>query len=375
MICKVCGTRDSIVSKNLGVCYKCLINGNPKAINLVKNLRKKNRLKYNLPAEVPKQTDGISCNWCQNKCIVNKGTSYCGLVSNKNGKLSRFAGIKIGLASWYYDALPTNCVSDWVCPAGSNCGYPKYSVKKGPEYGYYNLAVFYGSCTFDCLFCQNSQYKKYLNSKNYLISTNELANKVHEKVSCICYFGGDPSSQVIHSILTSKIALKNAKKKNRILRICWETNGSSNNKIIAKMAELALESGGNIKVDLKCFTEQLNISLCGVSNKQTLQNFEFLNTFIEKRPDVPFLIASTLLIPGYIDIQEIDLISKFIVNLNPEIPYRLLGFFPHYLMSDLPRTSLEHAKRCLNIAKRNGLKNVSIGNTGLLSNEKYTIPN
>ncbi|MHA1310347.1 MAG: radical SAM protein [Candidatus Helarchaeota archaeon] len=373
MECKIC-KKSGIISKNLGVCYECLANNNEFAMNLANNLHTSIRSKYGLPNKPPNEQGGIQCNWCENKCIVLNQKSYCGLVSNRGGKLKRLAGVEKGLLSWYYDPLPTNCVSDWVCPGGSDCGFPKYSVKKGPEYGYYNLAVFYSSCTYDCLFCQNSQFKNYLSNEGPLIAAEELASKVHEKVNCICYFGGDPSSQIIHSILTSQIALKRAIKKNKILRICWETNGNINEKILIKMAQIALESGGNIKIDLKSFTESLNIALCGVSNQRTLKNFKILSKLINERPDVPLLIGSTLLIPGYIDEQEIDKITKFIAELDPNIPYRLLGFYPHYLMNDLPCTSIEHANRCLKIAKENGLKNVSIGNVNLLSNKKYPIP-
>jgi len=374
MGCIICGNEEILISKNLGVCYNCIIKEEPKAIERSMILRRKDRNKYNLPLKPPHESNGVTCNWCQNNCKVLNNISFCGLVKNKNGKLKRFAGSRYGLLKWYYDPLPTNCVADWVCPAGSECGYPKYSVSQGPEYGYYNLAVFYCSCTFDCLFCQNYQYKQYLNLKQELISFKELASKVNDKVICICYFGGDPSSQAIHSILTSKYAIKEAKKNNRILRICWETNGSSNPKIIEKMAEIAIESGGIIKFDLKCFNENLNKVLCGVSNKQTYQNFKFLGEKFDERPEVPLIIASTLLVPGYIDIEEVDKISKFIANINPNIPYRLLGFYPHHLLNDLPRTSLSHSQRCLKIAKKNGLKNVSIGNIHLLSKLSYENP-
>ncbi|MBD3226624.1 MAG: radical SAM protein [Candidatus Lokiarchaeota archaeon] len=367
----MCKDNSKIISKNLGVCYDCIINERSEAISRANNLHKRCRQKYNLPVFPPEEKNGVACNWCQNNCKVLEQKSYCGLMKNIDGKKERFAGINKGLASWYYDPLPTNCVADWVCPAGSSCGYPTYSTNEGPEYGYKNLAVFYGSCTFDCLFCQNSQYKDYLLNKSPIIKKEDLAAKVRDDVSCICYFGGDPSSQVIHSILTSQIALKKAQKKNKILCICWETNGSTNEKIMNKMASIALKSGGCIKFDLKTYSEKLNIALCGVSNKQTIKNFRNLSSLIDERPEVPLLVASTLLVPGYVDVKEVDKVSKFIADLNPEIPYRLLGFYPHYLMNDLPRTSLKHAKRCKIIAKKNGLKNISIGNTNLLLNKEY----
>ena len=84
------------------------------------------------------------------------------------------------------------------------------------------------------------------------------------------------------------------------------------------------------------------------------------------RPVPPLLIASTLLVPGYIDEDEISSIAKFIASINPEIPYSLLGFYPHFYMSDLPVASKSLAQRCLIAAQEGGLKNVRIGNAHLL---------
>jgi hypothetical protein len=53
-----------------------------------------------------------------------------------------------------------------------------------------------------------------------------LARAVDEKTACICYVGGDPSTQAAHAFRTSEIALKRAN--GRILRICFETNGRWN---------------------------------------------------------------------------------------------------------------------------------------------------
>jgi len=91
--------------------------------------------------------------------------------------------------------------------------------------------------------------------------------------------------------------------------------------------------------------------------------------YIERRPSPPFLIASTLLVPGYIDNQEISGIAAFISSLNPDIPYALLAFHPQFMMRDLPPTSRWHAEECLAEAKAQGLSNVRLGNVHLLGNE------
>jgi pyruvate formate lyase activating enzyme len=154
--------------------------------------------------------------------------------------------------------------------------------------------------------------------------------------------------------------------KGRILRICWETNGSMLKNHFRKMTDLALESGGCIKIDLKAWNEILHIALTGVTNRQTLANFEWLAQRTSTRSEPPLLIASTLMVPGYIDAREISLIAGFIAKFDPNIPYSLLGFHPDYRMTDLPPTSHEQARQCLDAARQAGLRRVKVGNEHLL---------
>ncbi|MEM4907383.1 MAG: radical SAM protein, partial [Desulfurococcaceae archaeon] len=77
---------------------------------------------------------------------------------------------------------------------------------------------------------------------------------------------------------------------------------------------------------------------------------------------------STLVVPHYIDEYEIDNMTKFIASINPEIPYVFLAFHPDYKLFDLPRTSYRHMNRVLEIARKNGLKNIYVGNKWLLGN-------
>ncbi len=270
--------------------------------------------------------------------------------------------------SWYYDALPTNCVGDWVCAGGTGCGYPKYAYSSGPERGYKNLAVFFRACSFDCLFCQNWHYRSE-SMRGDNASIDDLVAAIDDRTSCICYFGGDPSPQLPFSIAASVRARE--KNRGRILRICWETNGSMNSAMLAKMAHLALDSGGCIKIDLKAWDKRLHLALCGVSNEQTLRNFSMLAGMTTLRPEPPPLIASTLLIPGYIDEEEVGNIASFIAKLNPDIPYSLLAFHPQFLMTDLPITCRNHAERCVRAAVSAGLKRVRLGNIHLLMSAEY----
>lgn len=362
MICKIC-KKEKIVAKILEVCKDCIVNFEKETKPYIETAHKESRIPFKLPSFPPKAKEGIRCKICGNECkIPENEMGFCGLRKNEKGIL-RGPNYKSAKVSWYLDPLPTNCVADWVCPGGTGCGYPEYAYKPGAEHGYYNLAVFFHACSFNCLFCQNWHFRK-LTLHPKTESLERFLSVLNSRISCICYFGGDPSPQLPFAIKASLEALKN--KKNRILRICWETNGLMNKNMLKKVIELSLVSGGCIKFDLKAWNENLHIALTGVSNKKVLENFAFVGEYIKERSKVPLLIASTLLVPGYIDEKEIDGISKFIAGINPNIPYRLLAFYPHFYMKDLPLTSKELAYKCYEIAKKNGLKNVSIGNLHLL---------
>ncbi len=223
------------------------------------------------------------------------------------------------------------------------------------------------NCSYDCLYCQNWHYRKLASEARPFMSAESLAKVVDKRVSCVCHFGGDPSPQALHALRASEVALARARDEGQILRICWETNGFWNPKLALKAAELSFESGGIVKFDLKFWDEGLNKAICGVSNKPSFENFRTIgDKFFKERPEVPILTASTLLVPGYVDEEEVSSIAKFVASVDPRIPYTLLAFYPCYVMNDLPTTSRKLAYDCYDVARKH-LENVRIGNIHLLS--------
>ncbi|MGQ9693935.1 MAG: radical SAM protein [Thermodesulfobacteriota bacterium] len=361
--CKLCQQQNQNISKELGVCLNCLREKPKEALLIAEKAHKKSRTAFGLPEIPPHDPSGISCSLCLNECQIGEGKiGYCGLRQNVRGKL-RGVSAKEGKLSWYHDPLPTNCVADWVCPGGTGTGFPKFAHLPEPERGFKNLAVFFHACSFNCLYCQNWQFKK----ETFKPGTNaldELIAAVDEQTACICYFGGDPAPQITFSLNASRRALES--RPGKILRLCWETNGSMSKGHLDEMIDLALISGGCIKFDLKAWDENLHKALTGISNKRTLQNFQYAAEKIKWRKEPPLLIASTLLVPGYIDEQEVRALAKFIAALDPEIPYALLGFYPHFYFQDMPLTKREEAFRCLLAAQKEGLTRVRLGNIHLL---------
>lgn len=367
--CRVCGRSGLLVSGAVGVCIDCIRNRFSDARRVLAESHRRARLLHGLPLEPPRDPSGVKCGICGNRCsIPSGGTGYCGVVVNKNGVLGYKTGsplVAVGL--YYLDPHPTNCVADWVCPGATGRGYPEYALSPQGEVGYYNIAVFYGACNLDCLFCQNWEYRGMAVENKPKLTIDMLVKAVNEKTTCVCFFGGDPGPQIIHALKAARSMVEEAReKKLRVFRICWETNGFINPAIVDEMAKLSLETGGIVKIDVKAWNPETYYALTGCDGRLVFKNIARIVEKYSERPEVPLLVVSTLLVPGYVDEVEIDGITRFLAELNPEIPYRLLAFHPDYLMKDLPPTSRKHALKALEIARKNGLRNVSIGNWWLL---------
>jgi pyruvate formate lyase activating enzyme len=344
-----------MLTSSLGICAECIRNSDTIHDDII-HIHKASRKRFSLPTEILKNktTNSKACKVCANDCQLSpEETGFCGLRLNKQEKIISLAGTtEKGLLDFYYDPLPTNCVGAWVCDGSEHPGMK-------------NLAVFYRSCNFNCLFCQNWHFRKtdlQLSEEIYGISSEELASQVNSRTFCICYFGGDPSTQIQHALATSDLA----RRRKKDTRICIETNGCMDRDLLKNAVDLCLESGGCIKFDLKTFDEKLHLALCGNSNKATKNNFEFVSRYINERPEPPLLVASTLLVPGYVESEEVSKIANFIASLHKSIPYSLLGFYPHFYMRDLPTTSRRQMDECLQAARDAGLERVHGANMNIL---------
>ena len=362
--CSVCGETSGVVSEALGVCLNCIRKRWEEASPYAEAAHNEVRKLHDLPRSPPRTDKGVPCGLCSNQCTMGNGEKgYCGLRWNDGG-LRSLSERGRGLVHSYLDPHVTNCCAAWFCPAGTGAGYPAYARKDGPEYGHSNLSVFLYGCNFDCLFCQNSSHKRFRSIAP--MTAEAVAHRVREnpRISCICFFGGSPEPQLPFAIEVSERALE--ARRDQPLRICFEWNGCGNVNLVRRAAEISLESGGNIKFDLKCFTPGLSLALSGVPNERAYRNFEMIaEEYYPKRPELPVLTATTLMVPGYVDASEVDAIAGFIADLDPSIPYSLLSFHPDYHMADLPYTSLGQAIECYNAAKGH-LERVHVGNLHIL---------
>jgi pyruvate formate lyase activating enzyme len=347
--CALCGTTDRLVASHLGVCADCIRLRSGEAMTRAKAAHAAARRPFDLPPAPPRAEGGARCGLCVQDCVIGEGQrGFCGLREVQDGRLRHLAGTpRAGMLHWYRDPLPTNCVADWVC-SGSR------------QRGKHNLAVFYAACTFDCLFCQNWHFRETDPRRSAKLSARQLADAADPRTYCVCYFGGDPASQMAHALAASRLLAE------RGVVVCWETNGSGHPRLMERALELSLASGGCVKFDLKAFDETLHRALTGATNRRTLDNFARAAARFEERPDPPPVVASTLLVPGYVDAEEVGRVARFIADHDPRIPYALLAFAPQFYLHDLGTTTRRQAEEAETAARAAGLTRVRVGNRHLL---------
>ena len=364
--CRVCGRAYPLISSSLGVCLNCIRDNYEKSEPYIAEAHSKVRRRFGLPASPPRTAGGVPCTLCANECLIGEGDrGYCGLRAKSSGIFTSNTSPNEAALHYYLDPQVTNCCAAWFCPAGTGAGYPKYACKAGPEIGYYNLAIFFYGCNFDCLFCQNDSHKRLQEALRCDVETLVSTTLANKRISCWCFFGGSPEPQLPFAISASR-GMLDSKPDDRVLRICFEWNGAGNRLLVDRAAELALRSGGNIKFDLKCSSDSVSKALSGVSNRRSFENFAVLfRKYGKERPGSPLLTATTLLVPGYVDNQEVEKIAIFLADLDKDIPYSLLVFHPDFMMSDLPVTPYTQVEDCYRAAAKH-LKRVNIGNLASL---------
>ncbi|MBB5018056.1 pyruvate formate lyase activating enzyme [Chitinivorax tropicus] len=112
-------------------------------------------------------------------------------------------------------------------------------------------------------------------------------------------------------------------------------------------------------VDLKGFTDEFYVKLCGARLSPILDTLLYL-----KHETQVWLEITTLLIPTLNDsTQEITRLCEWIMNeLGPDVPLHFTAFHPDYKLGDLPATPASTLHHARHIARQTGLHYVYTGN-------------
>jgi len=82
-----------------------------------------------------------------------------------------------------------------------------------------------------------------------------------------------------------------------------------------------LDDIDRVQMSIKALDDSLHVDYTGKSNQRVLKNF------IEMAGSGIKLSTATVLIPGYIESQEIERVARFISCVNKDIPFNVLPYF------------------------------------------------
>ncbi len=169
----------------------------------------------------------------------------------------------------------------------------------------------------------------------------------------VAFTGGDLVCKAeFYAEATEKI------KENTKLWVLIETNGYG---LTPKNLDILADAGvDSFWLDIKAYDEKTYKKLCGTTNRWILKTPEW----ILERGFV--LEVCTLYIPGFVEVDQIRSIAKIIADLDLEIPFTILAFFPEYKLKSRPPTLIEMIRAYVAVEEV-GLKNIKLGNCGVFA--------
>jgi pyruvate formate lyase activating enzyme len=112
-------------------------------------------------------------------------------------------------------------------------------------------------------------------------------------------------------------------------------------------------------IDLKAFTEDFYHRVCGGHLEPVLETLQYI-----RHETNVWLEITTLLIPGENDSrEELESLTQWVVEkLGPDVPLHFSAFHPAWKMLNTPATPGSSLTEARNIALRNGVRYVYVGN-------------
>jgi len=220
-----------------------------------------------------------------------------------------------------------------------------------------SMSVTLLGCCYRCLHCNAyriSQYPDPLWWYGRSLTPRELVDEIlcHLKevkgicVDKISFTGGDPA---IHLPFIEEVA-DVVRERDLPLGIGIATGGFSTPEAMERIASLC----SSITLEIKAFDDHVHRALTGAPAGPVLRNAAYLAQCAPEK----IRVFRTVAIPGITD-RQIPAIAAYIADLNPDIPYRLIGFRPNFILYYHPGPSMEDMERLAGECREQGLHDVA----------------
>lgn len=273
----------------------------------------------------------VQCQVCPNRCLLTPGDrSICRSKVNIGGKLYSLA-------------------------YGNPCSVHVDPIEKKPLNHFYPRSMIFSvattGCNFRCLNCQNweiSQVRPEEVRHTELFPRDLVRETKSRKIPSIAYTYSEPITFYEYMVDTAKLAKENG------LNNVIVSNGYINSDPLKRLCRYI--DGAN--VNLKSFDDKIYLSLNGGTLRPVL------NTFKNLHEQGVWFEMTTLVVPTYVD--DPDMIKRMcgwiLKELGPDYPLHFLRFYPRYKLTRLPPTPIETLEALRNLALKEGIRYVYLGN-------------
>ncbi len=291
----------------------------------------------------------VKCNLCARRCILNDGqVGFCLVRKNINGTLYSLNYGKLIAAN----ADP---------------------IEKKPLFhflpGTYAFSISSAGCNFRCAFCQNWEisqvYREGLASEivGETYTPEEVVKlAIENECKAISYTYTEPTIFFEFAYDTAKIAIRNK------LANTFVTNGYMTPEAVKTIAK---------------YLHAATVDFKGNGSEEFYRKYSLVpkvepifDSLLEMKKNGIFIEITDLVVPKIGDSEEDfrNLVKWIIDNLGSDIPFHILRFFPHYRLSNLPPTPVEKLEKLWEMAKREGLNYVYLGNVPYSEKENTYCP-
>ncbi|MDE1870663.1 MAG: AmmeMemoRadiSam system radical SAM enzyme [Candidatus Micrarchaeota archaeon] len=273
----------------------------------------------------------VECTACARRCRIPEGSNgFCFVRQNHNGKLRLVNYGK--LEAIQIDPIEKKPFNHFMP-------------------GSYVLGVGTSSCNWGCLFCQNHNISKEREINGRDVTPEEVVGLALENnAQCIAFTYNEPTIFIEYAIDVAGLAHM------RGLYNLFVTNGYMTEEAVELMkgnidaAVINLKGNGEQK-----FSNKYEVVMSNKPVKESLVRLKDSGIHVE---------ITDLIIPGVGDsLKACDELTGWIAdNLGTDTPLQFTRFHPDYKMLDSSVTPYQTLEKHYDVAKRNGLDYVYIGN-------------
>ena len=278
-------------------------------------------------------TDGtiVQCQICPNRCILKPGDrSICRSKVNIRGKLYSLA-------------------------YGNPCAVNTDPIEKKPLNHFYPATWIFSiattGCNFRCLNCQNWEIsqRKPEDVHHYELFPNDVVKEAKRKnMPSIAYTYSEATTYYEYMYDTARLAREEG------IKNVWVSNGFINKRPLEDLTQY-LDAA---RIDLKSFDDDIYRRLNGGRLRPVLNTIKLLH-----KKGI-WLEIITLVVPGYVDKPEMikRMCGWILKELGPNYPLHFSRFSPMYKLNRLPATPVRTLEELRDIALKEGIYYVYIGN-------------